>query len=52
MKWFFILLLVANVSYLGWEIDRSTKLDVANQREASKASARPRNTRSGLCSLC
>ena len=39
MKWFFILLLVANVSYLGWEIDRSTKLDVANQREAIRIPA-------------
>ncbi len=39
MKWFFILLLVGNVAYLGWEIDRSTKMDVANQREAIRIPA-------------
>jgi len=28
MKWFFILLLLANVIYFGWELDRQTKMDI------------------------
>ena len=29
MKWFFILLLLANVLYFGWEIDRQTRFDIS-----------------------
>ncbi len=29
MKWFFILLLLANVIYFGWELDRQTGMDVS-----------------------
>jgi hypothetical protein len=31
MKWFFILLLLINALYFGWELDRQTKLDVTNK---------------------
>ena len=34
MKWFFILLLVANLLYLGWELDRQTSMDLASDSEA------------------
>ena len=34
MKWFFILLLLINVAYLGWEIDRGAKQQRANQQSA------------------
>lgn len=34
MKWFFVLLLLVNVAYLGWEIDRSSKQYRANKQEA------------------
>jgi hypothetical protein len=31
MKWFFILLLLINALYFGWELDRQTKMDVTNK---------------------
>jgi hypothetical protein len=31
MKWFFILLLLTNAVYFGWELDRQTKMDVTNK---------------------
>lgn len=31
MKWFFILLLLVNVLYFGWELDRQTKMDLTNK---------------------
>ncbi len=31
MKWLFILLLIGNVTYLGWEIDRETRLQIQRQ---------------------
>ncbi len=34
MKWFFITLLTINVIYLGWELDRETKLELAGQSPA------------------
>ncbi|MEQ8289744.1 MAG: SPOR domain-containing protein [Gammaproteobacteria bacterium] len=34
MKWFFVLLLLVNVAYLGWEIDRSSKQYRANKQTA------------------
>jgi len=34
MKWFFLILLVANLVYLGWEIDRQTAIDRAQNSEA------------------
>ena len=34
MKWFFIILLVANLVYLGWELDRQTTMDRAQDSEA------------------
>lgn len=30
MKWFFILLLLVNVLYFGWELDRQTKMDLTD----------------------
>ena len=30
MRWFALLLLVANLAYLGWELDRGTRALVAN----------------------
>lgn len=30
MKWLFVLLLLANVIYFGWELDRQTRIDVNN----------------------
>ena len=39
MKWLALLLLVGNVVYLGWEIDRETKALVANNRPAIKIPA-------------
>jgi len=39
MKWLFILLLVVNVVYLGWEMDRDVKLDYANVSDAVKIPA-------------
>lgn len=39
MKWFFILLLLANVVYLGWEIDRDTRLNRVNVSSAIKVPA-------------
>ena len=39
MKWVFILLLLANTVYLGWEIDRDTRLDRANLSSAIKVPA-------------
>lgn len=36
MKWLFILLLLANVVYLGWEMDRDVQLDYANVAAAVK----------------
>jgi hypothetical protein len=34
MKWLFILLLLVNVIYLGWELDRETKIRVSNYTTA------------------
>ncbi len=34
MKWLFILLLIANVAYLGWEIDRGAKIERASLRNS------------------
>ena len=34
MRWLALLLLVGNVMYLGWELDRDTKALVANSRSA------------------
>ena len=34
MKWFFVLLLLVNLVYLGWEIDRSSKQHRANKQTA------------------
>ena len=31
MKWLFILLLLTNALYFGWELDRQTKMDVTNK---------------------
>jgi len=39
MKWVFILLLLANFIYLGWEIDRDARLDRANVSSAIKVPA-------------
>lgn len=39
MKWFFVLLLLANLVYLGWEIDRSSKQHRANKQTAIKIPA-------------
>ncbi len=39
MKWFFILLLLANVVYLGWEIDRDARLKRVNVSSAIKVPA-------------
>ena len=39
MKWLFILLLLANVIYLGWEMDRDTQLQRANVSSAIKVPA-------------
>jgi len=39
MKWFFILLLIANAVYLGWEMDRDVQLDRANVSSAIKVPA-------------
>ena len=39
MKWLFILLLVVNVVYLGWEMDRDVQLDYANVSDAVKIPA-------------
>ncbi|HEY5703700.1 MAG TPA: SPOR domain-containing protein [Gammaproteobacteria bacterium] len=34
MKWLFILLLVINVAYMGWEIDHQTRINLNNRKEA------------------
>ncbi len=39
MKWFFILLLLANVIYLGWEIDRDARLNRVNVASAIRVPA-------------
>ena len=39
MKWFFLFLLLLNVAYLGWEIDRSSKQHRANKQTAIKVPA-------------
>ena len=39
MKWLFILLLLVNVIYLGWEIDRSTRIERSNIISAIKVPA-------------
>jgi len=39
MKWFFILLLLSNVVYLGWEIDRDSRLKRVNVSSAIKIPA-------------
>ena len=39
MKWVFILLLLVNVVYLGWEIDRDTRLDRVNLSSAIRVPA-------------
>ena len=39
MRWLALLLLVGNVIYLGWELDRGTKALVANSRPAIKIPA-------------
>ena len=39
MRWLALLLLVGNVVYLGWELDRETKALVANSRPAIKIPA-------------
>lgn len=39
MKWFFILLLLANVVYLGWEIDRDARLNRVNVASAIRVPA-------------
>jgi SPOR domain len=39
MKWFFILLLITNAVYLGWEMDRDVQLDRANVSSAIKVPA-------------
>ena len=39
MRWLALLLLVGNVVYLGWELDRGTKILVANSRLAIKIPA-------------
>ena len=39
MRWLALLLLVGNVIYLGWELDRETKALVANSRPAIKIPA-------------
>ncbi len=39
MKWFFILLLLANVIYLGWEIDRDAQLNRVNVSSAIRVPA-------------
>ncbi len=39
MKWFFILLLLANVIYLGWEIDRDALLNRVNVSSAIRVPA-------------
>ena len=39
MKWVFILLLLGNFIYLGWEIDRDTRLDRTNVLSAIKVPA-------------
>lgn len=41
MKWIFILLLLCNILYLGWELDRQTKITINN---SSTAIAIPRGT--------
>lgn len=39
MKWFFIILLVINIIYLGWEIDRDARLTRASASSAIKVPA-------------
>jgi len=39
MKWLFILLLITNAVYLGWEMDRDVQLDRANVSSAIKVPA-------------
>ena len=39
MKWLFILILIANAVYLGWEMDRDVQLDRANVSTAIKVPA-------------
>jgi SPOR domain len=39
MKWFFILLLIVNVVYLGWEMNRDVRLDRANVSSAIRVPA-------------
>lgn len=39
MKWFFILLLLVNVIYLGWEIDRNSQFERSNLSSAIKVPA-------------
>ena len=39
MKWFFLLLLVLNIAYFGWELDRETMQFRINQSEAIKIPA-------------
>ncbi len=34
MKWMAILLLLTNVLYLGWEIDRETRIQIRNSPSA------------------
>ncbi len=34
MKWFLVLLLFTNLAYLGWEIDRQTRIDMNNRKDA------------------
>jgi len=34
MKWLFLVLLLVNLGYLGWEIDRQTRYDVINRKDA------------------
>lgn len=36
MKWFFILLLLMNVLYFGWELDRQTRMEVSNRSSLPK----------------
>ena len=39
MRWLILLLLIGNIIYLGWELDRETKALVANNNPALKIPA-------------
>lgn len=43
MRWLFIILLAANLLYLGWELDRQTRIDTGNARQVLMVPSGVRN---------